>query len=163
MAPTPAAPTLSPTRHATDGMDSGAVEVPQTTRSMVSPSMPACSTAFRAARIGRGAPVPASPAARRWRGAAHCEGDGGAVDASVLHGVPGGSNREGGAGLVLADEAALADAGARRDPVVRGVQDVLQVLVGNDPAPHRPAGTDDLAHGPPGHTASPGGRALSRD
>src|SRR4028119_1427627 len=65
MAPTPAAPTLSPTRHATEGMDSGAVEVPQTTRSMVSPSMPACSTALRAAPIARVAQVSSSPRKRR--------------------------------------------------------------------------------------------------
>ena len=40
IAPTPGAPISSPTRQATEGMDSGAVEVPQMTRSTEAPLDP---------------------------------------------------------------------------------------------------------------------------
>src|SRR5215203_1587698 len=65
IAPAPGAPISSPTRQATEGMDSGAVEVPQITRSTDLPSTPACSRALFEASTASVAAF--SPSARKWR------------------------------------------------------------------------------------------------
>ena len=64
-APTPAAPTASPTRQAALGIDSGAVEVAQMMRSIASPSSPACASASFEASVARVAQSSPSSTKRR--------------------------------------------------------------------------------------------------
>src|SRR5215210_90632 len=65
IAPAPGTPISSPTRHATEGIDSGAVEVPQMTRSTESPATPACSRACFEASTASVAAFSPSPTKRR--------------------------------------------------------------------------------------------------
>ena len=53
-------------------------------------------------------------------------------DAGVGHGPPPGLDRQGGYALLRPDNVALADPGARHDPLVRRVHHALEVLVGED-------------------------------
>ena len=76
----------------------------------------------------------------------------GRLHAGGFHRRARGALGEVGGGLALGDDVALADAGARRDPFVAGIDELLEVGVGQDPGRQGTAGTGETrehGHGLP--------------
>src|SRR5690348_788035 len=67
--------------------------------------------------------------------------------AAVLDGVPHGANGETARGFAVGGDAAFTDAGARADPLVAGIDDLLEVGVGADAFRQRAAGGEDACSG----------------